>query len=361
MKLLSVEKWHHAIFSVEMCVIMTVCAVACCPEKPDAERVEQNDMQCRAVVQTQWGDGPGELGYVPNDQSTPCLHIPSRFQVDEAGGIYVADTLNTRILEFSTAGKLVKSFDVPIPTAGNCIVDLAVRGNRIVVATRDDVYVFDENDDSVKVLHPPKEAGACAMSGEGKSVQIDGEGNVYTCVLGLGWEGPGPGGTVLQFDREGSSHEFFVGQFDHVIVGWDGTVHIQQLYCGEGSMEGSGSHYEDDCVVKLDSEGNQVDKVIIRGSNLADAGLSHSGLLIGVDTRGNLYGSTVSGMKEGTLVSKSAFVQVDSQGEIVRVIERDISPLVDTTVVDKEGNLYWFRFGEIPSEPAEIWSCKPGK
>jgi hypothetical protein len=43
------------------------------------------------------------------------------------------------------------------------------------------------------------------------------------------------------------------------------------------------------------------------------------------------------------------------------VIERDISPLVDTTVVDKEGNLYWFRFGEIPSEPAEIWSCKPGK
>ena len=358
---LGIAKWHRMMLGVEMCIVVVVCAVACRSGESETERIEQNGMQCSVIVQAQWGDGPGEFGYAPNGQPTPCLHRPSRFQIDEAGNIYVADTLNERVLKFSIAGKLVRNFDMPVSMERDCIVDLAVRGGQIAVATRDKVYVFDENDDSVRVLHSPREAGACSMSGEGKSVQIDDEGNVYTCVLGLGWEGPGPGGTVLQFDREGRSREFFVGQFDHVMVGWDGFIHVQQLYCGESFAEEADSQYGDDCVVKLDSQGNRVDEVIVRGDNLADAGLDYSGLLIGVDSKGNLYGSAISRIIEGTLVPESALVQVDSQGKIVRVIERDTFPLIDTTVVDREGNLYWFHFGEIPSQPAEIWSCSSEK
>ena len=113
--------------------------------------------------------------------------------------------------------------------------------------------------------------------------------------------------------------------------------------------------------MRFDRQGNRLDEIVTQGEELADAGLLYPGLLIGVDGKGNLYGSAVTGFKDGKVVPDSALVQVNSQGAIVRVIERDEFPLLETTVVDEEGNLYRFHFGEVPSEPAEIWSCSPEK
>ncbi len=348
----TITQWWRVMRCV-MYIMVILYIPACQSGEQSIPRTTQDNMQCKTVVQVEWGNGTGELGYIPANQSNIYPGKPFRFQIDDKGNVYVADLHNQRILEFTSGGDFLRSLAVPILEDEKPIADIAVGGDRIAVATTDHVYVFDLIDGSSQILEWPTDTGQYGLCSEdmaGRKVQVDRDGNIYACGVG-GFE---RGGTIVQFDRDGHSRKFFVGAFDHFVVGWDGIVYVEQL-----SYAGTIEAPSDSQILKFDLRGNHLGEVTIHGSDLAEAGLTYPGLLIAVDVRGNLYGSVTNVIRDNKLVSLETLVQISTEGRILRIVERDKFTRPSTDVLDGKGNLYTWHFGEIPSEPAEIWRCNP--
>jgi|GEM_PF-3923725 len=334
-------------------LLIILCMAGCQSSGQDIAEVRQSDLECGLLMQVEWGSGTGELGYLAEGESGSCPRKPFRFQIDAKGNIYVADLYNQRIVQFSSTGDFIRNFGIPTLEDNECIGDVAVGGGRIAVATTAHIYVYDQNDDSLKILEWPADAGQyglCSEDAAGRKVQADDEGNVYACGVGS-YE---RGGTVVQFDNNGHSHIFFTGSFNHLVVGWDGFVYIEQIDYGDTAKNSSGSR-----VLRFDFKGEQVGEITIPGRDLAKVDLIYPGLLIGVDARGNLYTNVVNVFRDRELVFREALIQIDAGGNISRIIERDEWTRPAADIVDKNGNLYIWNYGETPSEPVEIWHCSP--
>jgi hypothetical protein len=346
-------KWYRFVCRVGLCAVIILCTLSCQSARKSVERIAQSDMACKTMIQAEWGNDMSELGYVPEDQSSLSPHKPFRFQIDNTGNLFVADLHNERILKFTSEGTFLRGFSVPMSESREYIVDIAVGSERIIVATTDYIHVFDQSGILLQTLEWPVDVGQYALCSEdmaGRKVQIDEEGNVYACGAG-GFE---RGGTIVQFDSKGHSRNFFEGSFEHFVVGWDGFVYIQR-----SDNSGAVSDPSDSQIIKFDSQGNQIGKIMIRGYDLVDAGLTYPGILVAVDASGNLYGGAVTTLKNGKAVPKEVLVQINAEGSILRIIEhKDIRrPAID--VVDREGSLYLWHFANVPSDPAEIWRCSP--
>ena len=63
-------KRHYLAHYVGLCVVIVLCALGCQSGRQSIERITQSDMECSMVIQTEWGNGLGELGYVPDGQSS---------------------------------------------------------------------------------------------------------------------------------------------------------------------------------------------------------------------------------------------------------------------------------------------------
>ena len=330
---------------------MILCMAGCRSGRPGVVEVTQNDLECNLLVQAKWGEGPGELGYIPEGQSSTCFpHKPVRFQIDVKGNIYVADLHNERVMQFSSTGDFVRNFSVPISDKNECIRDIDVGSGRLAVATTDHIYIYDHPDAPPEILEWPAgagEYGLCSEDTAGRMVQADEEGNIYACGVG-GYE---RGGTIVQYDAKGHSRIFFTGYYDHFVVGWDGLIYIEQIDYETPSGDTSGSR-----VLKFDSQGEQVGEMIIRGRDLAEVNLLYPGLVTEVDAKGNLYTNVVNVYRNGELVPE-AVIRINEKGNISYVIERNMFTRPSVDVIDRNGNLYIWRFGEVPSGPAEIWRC----
>jgi len=331
-------------------VLLLVCG---CSTRPNVVTLTENDITCQVVVQTEWGNGPSELGYRASGVSSKGPDVPSRFQLDEDGNVYIADSYNNRVVEFAPNGQFIRSIEIPLSNGEGFVWDISVRNGLLAVAANERVYAFDSEGHLIQVVEPPAEGqrfGLCSTDMAGKKVQVDGEGNIYVCLPG-GFE---RGGTVLQYNREGEWRVFYEGAFTHLITGWDGFIYIGQERYSETSDSPSDSQ-----MLIFDSLGDQVGEVTIQGQNLAAAGLFYLGLPVAVDAEGNLYTNVVNILRNGEIVSQEALVQVGAGGEILRVIQHKQFQRPATDVVDKEGIFYLWHFGKVPSEPAEIWRCNP--
>ncbi len=348
-----ISKWCQYVWYIGLYIVMILCVPGCQFDGQSVERIMQNNMVCRTVVQAEWGNDTGELGYVPESESSFSPRRPFRFQVNTTGNLFAADLHNERVLEFTSEGTLLRSFSVPISKSGEYIVDIAARSNRVAVASTDYVYVFGQGGDLLQILEWPVYAGQyslCSKDMAGRKVQVDEKGNIYACGTG-GFE---RGDAIVQFASEGHSHSFFEGDFDHFVVGWDGFIYIQQPSNAEPL-----DNPPDDRVLKFDLQGNQLDEIVIRGRDLTNAGLLYSGLLVAVDAKGNLYGNVVTVLRNGKVVPQEALVQIGVEGKILRIIEYDSFKRPAIDVVDREGNLYLWNFANVPSDPVEIWRCSP--
>ncbi len=352
MKALTLKRCFSMLYII-LCIGTTFCALSCQSVEQDTERIMQNNVQCKTVIQAKWGNNPGELGYAPDDQTIFCPRKPFRFQIDTTGNIYVADLYNERILQFTPGGEFLRTFNVPTFGETECIVDVAVGGDRIAVATTDHIYVFDQSGGPLLIPEWPADAGQygfCSEDMASRKVEADKEGNIYAC----GWEKGTENKIIVQFDRNGQSRKFFVGDFDHFVVGWDGSIYIEHL-----NYTGTIEKPADSLVFRFDSRANQLGKIIIRGRDLVNAGLLSPGLLVAVDANGNLYGSVVNILQDGNVVPQEALVQISPQGRVLRVIKRGEFIRPATDVVDREGNFYLWHFTNVPSGSVEIWRCSP--
>ena len=345
------SKWRYTGYLIGLLITVTLCPSGCHYKRQSIERIMQNEMQCEMAVQMAWGDGINDLGYVSDGEPSIHAYLPLRFQVDSVGHIYVTDPLNERVMELSAKGELITSFVVPLSKDLEFIKDVAIGGNQVVVATTDHIYTFDQEGDFLQILKWPAGVGnygLCSEDMAGRKVQVDERGNIYACGLG-GFE---RGGTIIQFDARGNSRVFYVGAFNHFIVGQDGFIYITQLSDTERA-----NIPPDERVLQFDPRGAQLGEIIISGEDLANAGLVSPGLLVAVDAKGYLYGDVVNAIEDGEIVSFNALVQINKDGKILRIIERDKFIRPATDVVDGAGNLYIWNFGRAPSEPAEIWRC----
>lgn len=349
MKIFVFER-SHLMKYIGAFIIVVLCTVGCQNHKR-VERISQGDVKCQVVIEAKWGDGVGEFGYLPDDQSHSVPQMPFRYQIDNGGNIYVSDLHNERVLVFSEKGTFLRGFNVPISNNEEFMTDIAVRDGIVAVATTNHIYIFDKDGEFIRILVWPADVGQYGLCSEdmaGKKVQVDEDGNVYACGVG-GFE---RGGVIVQFDREGNSRKFFEGEFDHFVVGWDGSVYIEHLT--------STTDYPlDSQIIGFDFQGNQLGEVVISGKELVDSGLLYPGLLVAVDARGDLYGNVINVFKNQELVSKEALVQMNTNGDILRIVELDKFSRPAGSVIDKEGNFYLWDYGEIPSDPAEIWRCSP--
>lgn len=100
-------------------------------------------------------------------------------------------------------------------------------------------------------------------------------------------------------------------------------------------------------------------ELLIRGQDLANAGLIYPGLLVAVDDKGNLHGNVVNVLQYGEVVAQEALVETSARGQVLQIVEYDTFKRPATDVIDGEGNLYLWRFDQVPAEPAEIWRCSP--
>jgi hypothetical protein len=330
-----------------------VILASCRPTEPRLTILNEDNVKCQVAVRTKWGSGLGELGYLERENTSDLgPELPNRFQVDEKGNVYVADVFNSRVVEFAPTGQFLRSFEVPLLKGERAFWDVSARGNRIAVAANHRIYVFDSDSHLIQTLEPPpngRNFAVCEIL-VGKEVQVDGTGNIYTCIPG-GFE---RGGTVLQFDPGGKSHEFYRGAFTHVVVGWDDLVYI-----GKEDNSGTVEHPSDGRILVFGPHGKQVSEVIVQGQSLAAAGLYYVGSPVAVDVNRKLYTNVVNVLKDGEAVPQEALIQVSMKGEILRIVRHKQFKLLATDVVDREGKFYMWHFGQIPSEPVVIQRCSP--
>jgi len=323
-------------------------------QEPAIDIVNQSDLSCELITQFRWGDGEGELGYIPEGQVSSVPYVPYRFQVDEKGNIYVADLHNARVVIFHPDGTLFDTLDLPKSQDKEYIVDIAVRDETLAVATTNNIYVLNPEHRALQLLEWPVDMGPyvfCSKDAAGRKVQVDEIGNVYTCNK----KEDDPIERIVQFDLEGVGHTFFADNFDHFIVGEDGFVYIEQV-----GLSGTIESPPDSQILKLNLQGNQVSKLLIYGQDLGKAGLIYPGLLVAVDAKSNLYSNATNIIRDGQLVSQELIIQFNPQGKISRFIEQDKFTRPATNVIDREGYLYvWGSSSNTLSEPIEIWRCAP--
>lgn len=346
----NVSKRYQEIRPIGLFLAVIACVLGCQPSGQSVDRITYADMECSTVTLEWWND-PDELDHLSNNETDRDLRS-IRFQVDSLGNLYVADPRNARVAKFDPEGGFLKSFELPTSEDREYVLDVAVRGDWLAAATTDSVYVFDQIEGSLNRLEWPVDVGQYSLCSEdiaGKQVQVDEEGNIYACGMG-GFE---RGGTIVQFDSKVHSHQFYKGSFMHFVVGWDGFVYIQ-LLGGTETIDAPPDYR----ILKYDVRGNHHGEIVIRGRDLANAGLIYPGLLIEVDSKGNLYGNAVNMLKDGEIVPQEALVQISGEGTILRIVERDEFTRPAADVLDKDGNWYLWR-PSVPSGPTEIWLCSP--
>ena len=59
--------------------VVILCVLGCQSRKQSIERVLQSDVECKVVIQAEWGSGIGELGYLSDDQSHSTPLKPFRY------------------------------------------------------------------------------------------------------------------------------------------------------------------------------------------------------------------------------------------------------------------------------------------
>jgi hypothetical protein len=90
------------------------------------------------LVIAPWGNGPGEIGYLPA-QPERVAAGPLSMVVDSIGRIYILDSVNSRVLRFTTGGIYESAFDIDDSLGA---IDLAVASNG-------DVYLLDGTNERV--------------------------------------------------------------------------------------------------------------------------------------------------------------------------------------------------------------------
>jgi hypothetical protein len=253
-----------------------------------------------------------------------------RIQIDEAGNTYVLDTVNGRVAVFGKQGEYLLNLVLP-DAEMNEFYDLAARQGVVAVyGTRGKdlgVHVFDMSDTQTTYRYILG-GSRCAVGSNARSVFVDSQGNVITCVFDMGWEGDNVGGTILQHSRSGHTDEFYVGPFWSIAAGWDGLLYISRLGCSDD--EGLEGH----CVFKFDPDGALLDEIPIPKSALMDAGISAFGHLGAVDREGRLYGH--SGWYEDE--DQPAMSVISPNGKhMLMVVLRRFVPMFEPLVIDGAG------------------------
>jgi len=112
------------------------------------QRVVEFDPAGRLV--TSWGStgkGPGQFGTLGTAQG------PMGIAVAPNGYVYVSDTWNHRVQEFTPSGTFVRAFGTPNPTSG--ATDASFFGPRqLAVAPNGNIYVADTGNERIQVYSP---------------------------------------------------------------------------------------------------------------------------------------------------------------------------------------------------------------
>ena len=133
-----------------------------------------------------------------------------------------------------------------------------------------------------------------------------------------------------------------------MVAGWDEQVYILIEHQSESDVS-SGSTI----IRKYDLFANQVGELTITADELLAANLYYLGLLVAADAEGNLYTNVVNVFREGQVVSQEALVQINPQGMIRRIIDRDTFIRPATDVIDQKGRIYLWDI-EIDADQVEI-------